>query len=373
MHRLDPFTPAYQGKWVAVNDSKRIREFSGTPKEEQKKRFIASIECFEEIPCRSCQIACPEEAIQIGRVPRPTDLPILDESKCLSCGICVSACPSSSVVMINEEAEKSVSKLVLPWRGARPWRVGDFASLLNRRGEVLGSARVTQVTEAPGISDVHQIEVEVPTHLVWEARALKHAKIPEVEQDPHLSAVRSLELLHSGQAGQQSSRVEITFNGEKRIVRDRIPVSVALFETGQSRPEDTLLCSDGSCGLCQITVDGVRKLACKTDVHRGMAIKTPVKTIPLPGSPGAAFLAGNADAVLCPCLGITQDQVLERMSQGKLQSPEAVLSVLHVGQGKCHGQICMGAFKRLLDSQGLEMDQWIDWRFPWSEWVLTHN
>jgi formate hydrogenlyase subunit 6/NADH:ubiquinone oxidoreductase subunit I len=365
-HRFEPFTPSYQGKWIAVNDSKRIREFSGTPKEAQKERFIASIECFEEIPCRACQLACPEDAIQIGKVPRPTDIPVLTESKCQSCGICVSACPSNSVVLMKEEAEKSVSKLVLPWRGSRLWQVGEFASLLNRRGETLVSARITRVLKVSEKDEVQQVEVEVPTHLLWEARSLKPSKVPEVEQDSNLAAVRRLEALQSGEAG--VSRVEVTFNGEKRIVRDRRPISIALYENGQSRPEDTLLCSDGSCGLCQIDVDGIKKLACKTEVHRGMVIKTPAKTIPAPGHPSQ-----DASLVLCPCLGITQGQVLERISHGKLQSAEALLSVLHVGQGRCHGQICMGAFKRLLQAQGLEMDQWIDWRFPWSEWVLTHN
>jgi ferredoxin len=368
-HRSEPFTPAYQGKWIAVADSKRIKSFSGVPQVEQKKRIVASVECFEEIPCRACQTACPEEAILIGRVPRLADVPILTEDKCTACGICVSACPSSAIVMLQEEPEKSVSKLVLPWRGARPWRVGEFASLLNRRGETLGSARVIKASEIADVQTsgkVQQVEVEVPTHLVWEARGLKTMKLPAVEQDPVLSAAQNLE--------SKDSKVEISFNNERRIVRDRINVSVALFETGQSRPEDVLLCSDGSCGLCQITVDGVKKLACKTEVHRGMAIKTPVKTIPVPGGPPSNMgSVAPVETILCPCLGISQEQVLERMSQGKLQSPEAVLSVLHVGQGKCHGQICMGAFKRLLQAQGLEMDQWVDWRFPWSEWVLTHN
>jgi Fe-S-cluster-containing hydrogenase component 2 len=371
-HQTEPFTPAYQGKFIAVADVKRLKSFSGVPQTAQKTRVVASVECFEEIPCRACQTACPEEAIHIGRVPRPADVPILTEDKCTACGICVSACPSSAVVMMQEEPEKSVSRLVLPWRGSRPWRVGEFASLLNRRGETLGSARVMKVSEVTDVQNsgrVQQVDVEVPTHLVWEARGLKAMKVPAVEQDPVLNAARNLESLDV-----KESKVEISFNNERRMVRDRIPISVALFETGQSRPEDALLCSDGSCGLCQITVDGVKKLACKTEVHRGIAIKTPAKTIPAPGNAGpASSVTVAGETVLCPCLGITQDQVLERMSQGKLQSPEAVLSVLHVGQGKCHGQICMGAFKRLLQAQGLEMDQWIDWRFPWSEWVLTHN
>src|SRR5205085_1488998 len=76
---------------------------------------------------------------------------------------------------------------------------------------------------------------------------------------------------------------------------------------------------------------------------------------------------------LCPCLGVTVEQVVERLKQGNLQSPEAVLSVTHVGEGRCHGQLCNEGFKRALLNQGLDASQWVDWRFPWSEWVLTHS
>ena len=110
-HRSEPFTPAYQGKWISVADSKRLKSFSGVPQNAQRTRMVASIECFEEIPCRACQSACPEEAIHIGRVPSPVDLSILTEDKCTACGICVSACPSRAIVMMQEEPEKSVSRV----------------------------------------------------------------------------------------------------------------------------------------------------------------------------------------------------------------------------------------------------------------------
>ena len=59
------------------------------------------------------------------------------------------------------------------------------------------------------------------------------------------------------------------------------------------------------------------------------------------------------------------------MKQGKLQSPEAVLSGTHVGEGKCLGRLCMDPFRRVLLENGVDSEQWIDWRFPWSEWVLV--
>jgi hypothetical protein len=201
---------------------------------------------------------------------------------------------------------------------------------------------------------VQLIEVEVPVHLAWEARAVKRARPPEVVDEMYLNAIQKFSVAHE--------KVEITLNGEKRLVRDKIPISLALFEIGRNRPEDALLCPDGSCGLCLISVDGVKKPGCQTKLHRGMVIKTT--------EPSASE---KEDQSLCPCLGITREQVIERLKHGKLQSPEAVLSVTPVGEGKCHGQLCMGALRRVLIDQGLEADHWVDWRFPWSDWVLSHS
>jgi hypothetical protein len=309
--------------------------------------------------------SCPVNAIEIGRVPRTKDS-LLTESKCIACGICVAACPSGSIPMLQEREEQSLSRLTLPWRGLQPWASGEFAQLLNRRGESLGSARVTKadlpVLDQQGIAtDVKQlVELEVPTHLVWEARGLKRARPAETEDEAYLSAVN--------RSADQGEKVEITLNGERRLVRDKIALTVALFENGQARSEDVLYCPDGSCGLCQVTVDGVKKLACETYIHRGMAVR-------LGEGPAADAkdAAGVRDALLCPCEGITSAQVVERMAHGQQSSPEAVIASTHVGGGKCHGQLCMGAFNRLLVKQDLEAAQWVDWRFPWSEWILTHN
>lgn len=346
-HREEPFTPAYQGKWVAVSDGRRLKTFSGVPQEEHRKRPIASVECFEEIPCNVCQTVCPTSAIQIGKVPRK--LSILNENACTACGLCVSSCPSGIIPMLHEKEERSTSLLTLSWRGQKPWNVGEFATLLNRRGENLGSARVSSITDSA--SGSQRVQLEVPTHLLWEARAIRKGRQPVTEDEEYLASIER-PFLHE-------EKVEISLNGEKRLVRDRIPISVALFEIGQGRPEDVLYCKDGSCGLCQLTVDGVKKLACQAKIHRGMSIRTD-------------SLVSNP-STLCPCLDISRELIEERMKQGNLHSPEAVLSVTRVGEGKCHGQLCQGALKRLLADQGLDISQWIDWRFPWADWVLVHN
>lgn len=354
-HQEAPFTPTYEGKWIASTDAKKIRSFQGVPELLHKKQSIASVECFEEIPCNICQTVCPTGAIQMGLTPN-TKNPVLKEQLCTACGICIAACPSHSIPLIHEKEDQSLSRLTLAWRGQKAWSVGEFALLVNRKGDHLGSGRVVQISKSPleTAAKTQLVEIELPTHLLWEARGIRRARTPITEDQAFLTAID-----HSALAAE---KVEIHLNGEKRLVRDRLPISVALFEIGQSRSEDTLLCKDGSCGLCAVSVDSVKKLACQTRIHRGMVIKTSAQSQLDPNH-----------QTLCPCLGITQEQILERLKQGKLQSPEAILSVLHLGAGKCHGQLCMEAFRRVLLDQRLDVTQWIDWRFPWSDWVLCHN
>ncbi|MCM2279649.1 MAG: 4Fe-4S binding protein [Oligoflexia bacterium] len=356
-HRNEPFMPSYQGKWLSGGDSARIRAFSGVPRTEQRVRKLASIECFEEIPCDVCKLACPESAIAIGKIPRPAGTPILDESRCTGCGICVGACPSAAIPLIHEREERSVSSLTLPWRGARAWKAGEFATLVNRRGESLGSARVVAVVEAVKLPEgkLQLVELEVPTHLIWDARGLRRLRAPAAEDEAYLEAV--------SRSASAENRVEIQLNGEKRLVRDQVPVTVALFEAAENRADDALFCKDGSCGLCHVLVDGVKKLACQTEVRRGMSVELRAHS--------AAVREASDPSLLCPCQGISPGQVLERLSQGKLRSPEAVLSVTPVGEGRCHGQLCLEPFRRVLLDQGLDASHWSDWRFPWSDWVLS--
>lgn len=349
IHREEPFELKFDGKWVMPDICKTIRSFSGVPQEAHKARAVASLECFENIPCNVCEKICPSSAIKIVR-GQGTEASFLLESDCTACGQCLVACPSGAIVMIHEEEEKSVSRLTFPWRGRRRWKIGDFTVLLNRHGEKLGTGRVSSLPTCTGQqSKVQLVQIEVPTHLVWEVRGMKY--------EPKDSAVDDAFMAAYGDG--REGLVEITLDGEKRMVRNGITISVALFEIGRSRHEDVLLCPDGSCHLCLVLVDGVKKLACQTKIHQGMAIKL------------LSDVQEQGRTELCTCQKITRDDVIARLEQGQLKSPEAVLSVTRLGEGKCHGQLCMGAFQRLMAERGLDVSQWIDWRFPWSEWVLS--
>jgi NAD(P)H-nitrite reductase large subunit len=78
-----------------------------------------------------------------------------------------------------------------------------------------------------------------------------------------------------------------------------------------------------------------------------------------------------ATDTLCPCLEISRTRVTEMIRQGRLTSPEAILAATHVGEGTCHGQLCAQAFQRILVQEGIaDAVQFIDWRFPWTDWGL---
>lgn len=340
-HREEPFSPEFAGKWMDRPAREIIRSHPGVPQGREKRVAIASIECIEPISCDLCAQACPEEAI--SRLPKGLTL---KEEKCTACGICLDACPSAVPVLIAEPADRTYARLTLPERSHVEWKTGEVATLVNRRGESLGSARVAKFAEK-------RLELEIAPHLLWEARGARK-KIAEGIEAPFRYADAS--------PGGMEGWVEIFLEGEKRLARDGSTLAEHFFETGRARPGETLACPDGSCGLCVSIVDGVRKLACQERIHKGMTV---VRV-------RARFEEGvcpPTDA-LCPCLGIPESEVVERVEKGKLSSPEAARAITRVGEGRCHGLLCTEAFRRLLVSRGVDAENWQDWRFPWTEWNL---
>lgn len=346
----EPFEWKFEGKWTDKESKKILAQSEGVPKSAHRFREVASVECFEEIPCDLCQRVCPESAISQGRV--------LFESDCTACGLCLKACPSQSIALVQDDDSQSTARLTLSWKGQKGWQVGDQATLLNRQGNALGSGRVSDIqlstTDATGL--VHQlVQVEVPHHLVWEARAIKK----RVNRSSELSEDEDFEnFSYEFSQERELEKVEVTVNGDRRRAPEGKLVSYALFEMGRARSRDVLVCPDGSCGLCNVLIDGEKVPACQTRIKKGMDLKISQS----PKSPESGDL--------CACQGIEKAEVIERIRNGKLKSPEAVISVTQVCKGKCRGQLCHGPFRQILIDEGIEAEQWIDWGFPWSEWTV---
>ncbi len=342
LERNSSFAFEYEGKWLSPSYKQLIHQFPGTPKNLQPEKIVASIECIEPIACRVCEKECPVNAIQIERTASGNTQKFLLEDACTGCGKCVQACPSAVPVMIEGDQSKSYSTLLLGYREKQKIKKGDRVSLLNRKGEVLVSSRVLdQFVDG----EVPLFKVEVPSHLIWEVRGM-------------VSLAAKAEVDHADEFYQEKgARVEVQIQGDTRRVREGQMVSVALFEIGMSRPNDILICEDGSCGLCQIEADGVKRLACQTTIHQGMAIRFTRDHEP--------------SSQICPCNELTVDQVQQKFDLTRTETIEAFLSSTEVIRGRCHGLLCKSACMKLAQKNLIKTMGFVDWSFPWMDWTLT--
>jgi ferredoxin len=327
----------YEGKWLSAPSKKALHEFEGVPRQLKPEGLMASIECVEAIGCRVCEKSCPAQAIKIDRDKKT----FLLEDRCTGCGFCLQACPSQVPVMIEGEGKGSYTPLVFPIIEKPLPKKGERVSLLSRKGEVLAQGRVLDLfLDGP----VPLLKIEVPTHLMWEVRGILPLVNPEEAQgSDHFYEERG-------------ARVEVQIHGESRRVREDQLISVALFEIGMARPNDILMCEDGSCGLCQIEADGVKKFACETKIHHGMDIRF---TRDHPSS-----------SELCPCEGITSEQLKEKIDSTRPESLEALSQVMSVTQGRCHGLLCKRSWICLSEAAGIEGGRYNNWNFPWGDWAI---
>jgi ferredoxin len=331
------FEWTFDGKWLSPAGKSILAGHEGVPKRLVAGKIKASIECIEPIGCRACEKSCPAGAIRIDREKKS----FLIEDACTGCGFCLQACPSQVPVMIDGDASGSFTTLIYPFTEKPLPKKGDRVSLLSRKGDVLAQSRILDVFLE---GKVPLFKVEVPSHLIWEARGfLAHRGIEDADETQDLY-------------GERGSRVEVQIQGEVRRVRENQGVSVALFEIGMARPNDTLLCGDGSCGLCQIEVDGIKRFACETRIHQGMNIR---------------FTRDHPfSSELCPCEGVEQSEFQDRIRAMNPETLEAVTQGVTVGSGRCHGLLCRKSWVRLAEAAGVQGDRYLDWRFPWMDWVI---
>lgn len=351
-HIQEPKEFSYHGKLLKKDDLQIIKQFSGVPQKLYQVKTVASIECFENISCQACQLSCPEAAIQISwpkNIGRSLEL---READCTACGNCLRVCPSSAITLIKE-TDESLSRLTFPWKFQTPVKKGEFIQLLNRRGEWLGQGRVVQVIPAESEETIPLIEVEVAAHLAWEVRGIRKKSTELDVQDEFYYHKKTEDRF-------LESRVEVFIEGERRFATEGNSVWLSLAEMGRMRSEDILACSDHSCGLCEINIDGNAMLSCQNNIRKGMNLKL------------LQQVRAKADEkAVCPCLGIHESEVVEGIRSAGLKSAEAVLEMIPMGCGQCHGRLCMGQFRRILEQEGVPAKDWIDWRFPMRDWRIA--
>jgi Fe-S-cluster-containing hydrogenase component 2 len=131
---------------------------------------VAVIECVEEIPCNPCESACPKGAVYVGEVI--TNLPKLDEKKCIGCGICIPKCPGLAIFMEDHTFSDTQALVYFPYEFLPLPKVGDICSGVDRKG--IG---ICQVEVAKIVTGAHQdatpvVAVKVSKEFAHEVRSI---------------------------------------------------------------------------------------------------------------------------------------------------------------------------------------------------------
>ncbi|OPX41643.1 MAG: hypothetical protein B1H13_00900 [Desulfobacteraceae bacterium 4484_190.3] len=144
----------------------------GIPSEARRRQgSVAVIECTQDIPCNPCESSCKVGAITVGE--DITNLPHLDEEKCVACQTCLFVCPGQAIFMVDESLENGKARVTVPYEFFPLPEKGDTIIALDRSGKELGEAVVTGVRRTEKMDKTSLVTMEVPREWSMRARALK--------------------------------------------------------------------------------------------------------------------------------------------------------------------------------------------------------
>ena len=132
---------------------------------------VAVIECIERIPCNPCETSCQAGAITVG--PDITELPHLDEDKCVGCQTCLPICPGQAIFLVDESLPEGRALITVPYEFLPLPEKGETVTALDRAGRVLGPAVVSAVRKTERMDRTALVTMETPRAWSMKARAFK--------------------------------------------------------------------------------------------------------------------------------------------------------------------------------------------------------
>ncbi len=149
-----------------------LKNSPGIPSETRRQKGpVAVIECTQDIPCNPCEASCREGAILVGK--DITQLPQLDQEKCIGCQSCVPICPGQAIFMVDESSPEGKAKVTMPYEFLPLPEKDEIVTALDRRGRELGDATITAVRKTRKMDQTALITMEVPQKWSMQARAFK--------------------------------------------------------------------------------------------------------------------------------------------------------------------------------------------------------
>jgi Fe-S-cluster-containing hydrogenase component 2 len=149
-----------------------IKNGPGIPSESRRKKGpVAVIECIQDIPCNPCEASCRAGAISVGE--DITNLPSLDEEKCVGCQTCVPICPGQAIFIVDESLPNGRATVMMPYEFLPLPEKGEIVTALDRAGNELGDATVTAVRKTERMDETAVVTIEVPKEWSMRARAFR--------------------------------------------------------------------------------------------------------------------------------------------------------------------------------------------------------
>ncbi len=296
-----------------------VKSSVSTPNKKYLVQPVASLECFENVGCSVCADVCPAKAITFKtKVASPQ----LNEELCTGCSLCVAHCPPGAAVMIQEAEPQQRASYFLPAPAKEFYQKAQEFDLGNRRGDWLASSKLVQQWHFDGA--LHSVvRVDTSSIYLWDIRTVKKkSKINDA-------------LLDDAIYQSASNKVWLELNDKRRLCRSDKPLSISLWQMGERRFEDALLCANGSCKRCVVEVNGDRRLSCEVTPTAGQNIRVKQQT------------PFTNEIYLCPCKGLTVQNVIDVASTyGDGEGPPNISvaelqSVTGLGLGECLGTWCL--------------------------------
>lgn len=102
-----------------------------------------------------------------------TNLPHLDEDKCIGCQTCVPICPGQAVFLVDESLPEGKATVTMPYELRPLPEKGQSVIALDRAGQALGDATVTAVRQQERMDKTALVTIEVPRQWSMQARAFR--------------------------------------------------------------------------------------------------------------------------------------------------------------------------------------------------------
>ncbi len=148
-----------------------LENHPGIPSLKRRSRGpVVVIECIQDIPCNPCEASCKVDAISVGK--DITNLPHIEEEKCIGCLSCIHICPGQAIFVVDESFAHH-ARVALPYEFLPMPEKQETVTAFDRSGNELGDAVIVGVKKIKKMDQTAVITMELPKKWSMKARAFK--------------------------------------------------------------------------------------------------------------------------------------------------------------------------------------------------------